>query len=74
MASFVSEVVKEPAVLVGNSLGGIVSLQAAAVHPPNVLGLVLINVPGNFGEALAAARLSALAASLAAMRSRTRRC
>ena len=44
---FLDEVVGEPAVLVGNSLGGIVSLQAAALSPEHVRGLVLMNVPGS---------------------------
>ena len=47
---FIDEVVGEPAVVVGNSLGGIVSLQAAAVSPQHVLGLVLMNVPGQFAS------------------------
>ena len=47
---FIDEVVGEPAVVVGNSLGGIVSLQAAAVSPQHVLGLVLMNVPGKFAS------------------------
>jgi len=37
---------------VGNSLGGIVSLQTAALKPSQVLGLVFINTPGNFADAV----------------------
>jgi pimeloyl-ACP methyl ester carboxylesterase len=48
---FIKEVVGEPAVVVGNSLGGIVSLQTAVLSPTHVLGLVLMNVPGNFVDA-----------------------
>jgi len=48
---FINEVVGEPSVVVGNSLGGIVGLQAAASKPHSVRGLVLMNVPGNFAHA-----------------------
>ena len=41
---FVDEVIKEPAVLVCNSVGGLVGLQTAAKYPDRVKGLVLINI------------------------------
>ena len=52
MSAFITQVVGEPAVVVGNSLGGIVSLQTAALKPSQVLGLVFINTPGNFADAV----------------------
>lgn len=48
VADFVREVVGEPAVLCGNSLGGIAALRAAALHPPLVAGLALLNTAGDF--------------------------
>lgn len=43
LARFVREVVGAPVVLVGNSMGGMVSLLMAAAHPELVEGLVLID-------------------------------
>lgn len=43
VARFVREVVGEPAVLVGNSMGGMVSLVVASTEPDLVLALVLID-------------------------------
>ena len=43
LARFVREVVGRPAVLVGNSMGGMVALLTAAAHPELVEGLVLID-------------------------------
>ena len=40
---FLVEVVESPAVLVGNSMGGAVSVLAAAAHPEAVAGLVLVD-------------------------------
>jgi pimeloyl-ACP methyl ester carboxylesterase len=51
VSSFICEVVGEPAVVVGNSLGCIIALQAASRSPSLVKGLVLINTPGNFAQA-----------------------
>jgi pimeloyl-ACP methyl ester carboxylesterase len=49
---FLDTVVGPPAVLVGNSMGGMVSILAAARHPEAVRGLVLIDpsVPGGLGD------------------------
>ena len=47
---FITQVVGEPAVLVGNSLGGIMCLQAATRQPDQTLALVLINIPGNYAN------------------------
>jgi pimeloyl-ACP methyl ester carboxylesterase len=48
---FIDEVAREPAVLVGNSMGGFISLAAASTMPDKVAGLVLVDpavprVPG----------------------------
>ena len=45
---FLAEVVGEPAVLVGNSMGGMLSILATGEHPDAVTGLVLLDpaVPG----------------------------
>lgn len=40
---FVREIAGSPAVLIGNSMGGMISLLAAAAHPESVSGLVLID-------------------------------
>ncbi|NUR69872.1 MAG: alpha/beta fold hydrolase [Hamadaea sp.] len=43
LVRYVDEVVGEPAVLVGNSMGGMVSILAAAAAPTKVRGLVLVD-------------------------------
>lgn len=43
VARFIREVVGSPVVLVGNSMGGMVSLLLAAAHPELVAGLVLVD-------------------------------
>lgn len=43
VARFVEKVVGEPVTLVGNSMGGLVSLMVAADHPERVRELVLVN-------------------------------
>ncbi|RBY85447.1 alpha/beta fold hydrolase [Blastococcus sp. TF02A-30] len=45
---FLAEVAGEPVVLVGNSMGGMISILQAAAHPGSVSGLVLLDpaVPG----------------------------
>jgi pimeloyl-ACP methyl ester carboxylesterase len=40
---FLAEVVRAPAVLVGNSMGGLISLMEAAAAPERVAGLVLVS-------------------------------
>ena len=42
--SFIENVVKEPVVLVGNSVGGVVALEAAARQTDLVKGVILINI------------------------------
>jgi pimeloyl-ACP methyl ester carboxylesterase len=48
LGRFLDEVVQEPAILVGNSMGGMVSLFAAGERPQSVTGLVLLDpaIPG----------------------------
>jgi pimeloyl-ACP methyl ester carboxylesterase len=48
---FLEEVVGEPAVLVGNSMGGTLSVLEAAAHPERVAGLVLIGPAAPRGRA-----------------------
>ncbi|HTK67577.1 MAG TPA: alpha/beta hydrolase [Pseudonocardia sp.] len=43
LARFVDEVVGAPAILVGNSMGGMISLLVADAHPRSVAALVLVN-------------------------------
>ncbi|KAL2649648.1 hypothetical protein R1flu_017776 [Riccia fluitans] len=48
VADFVTEVVGEPAVLVGNSIGGLTVLLTAATRPDVASGLALLNPSGQF--------------------------
>eukprot|EP00286_Rhodomonas_abbreviata_P011848 CAMPEP_0181322764 /NCGR_PEP_ID=MMETSP1101-20121128/19405_1 /TAXON_ID=46948 /ORGANISM="Rhodomonas abbreviata, Strain Caron Lab Isolate" /LENGTH=330 /DNA_ID=CAMNT_0023430705 /DNA_START=189 /DNA_END=1181 /DNA_ORIENTATION=+ len=48
VADFIAEVVQEPAVVCGNSIGGVASLRAASLNQEMVKGLVLLNAAGNF--------------------------
>jgi pimeloyl-ACP methyl ester carboxylesterase len=43
VADFVREVMGQPAYLVGNSIGGIVALQAAVLDPAQVLGVAMLD-------------------------------
>jgi pimeloyl-ACP methyl ester carboxylesterase len=43
LGRFLTEVVREPAVLIGNSMGGYLSLAEAAAEPDKVAGLVLVD-------------------------------
>ncbi|NHC34821.1 alpha/beta fold hydrolase [Scytonema millei] len=47
---FITEVIGQPAVLAGNSLGGYASLCVAAQRPDAAAGLVLLNSAGPFSE------------------------
>jgi pimeloyl-ACP methyl ester carboxylesterase len=42
LGRFLAEVMREPAILVGNSMGGYISLAEAAAEPDKVAGLVLV--------------------------------
>ncbi|KDO70958.1 hypothetical protein CISIN_1g017361mg [Citrus sinensis] len=50
IVDFLKEIVKEPAVLVGNSLGGFAALVAAVGLPDQVTGVALLNSAGQFGD------------------------
>ncbi|XP_048431349.1 uncharacterized protein LOC108865985 [Pyrus x bretschneideri] len=50
VVDFLKEIVKEPTVLVGNSLGGFTTLVAAAGLPEQVVGVALLNSAGQFGN------------------------
>lgn len=50
VTDFIKEVVKEPAILVGNSLGGFTALFTAAELPQQILGIALLNSAGQFGN------------------------
>ncbi|XP_058088191.1 pheophytinase, chloroplastic [Magnolia sinica] len=50
VTDFLREIVKEPAILVGNSLGGFTALVTAAQLPEQVLGVALLNSAGQFGN------------------------
>ncbi|KAL8473877.1 hypothetical protein ACS0TY_030655 [Phlomoides rotata] len=54
VVDFVRDVVKEPAVLVGNSLGGFTALVAAESLKDQVKGVVLLNSAGQFGDSITA--------------------
>ncbi|KAL6993559.1 hypothetical protein U1Q18_011673 [Sarracenia purpurea var. burkii] len=51
VVDFLKEIVKEPAVLVGNSLGGFTALVTASEFPEQVVGVALLNSAGQFGNA-----------------------
>lgn len=50
VVDFMKEIVKQPAVLVGNSLGGFTALVSAAGLQEQVRGVVLLNSAGQFGD------------------------
>ncbi|GKD71192.1 pheophytinase, chloroplastic, partial [Tanacetum coccineum] len=50
VADFLKEIVKEPTILVGNSLGGFTALVAAEAMPEQVVGIALLNSAGQFGS------------------------
>jgi pimeloyl-ACP methyl ester carboxylesterase len=63
---FLTEVVGSPAVLVGNSMGGMITIRQAAAHPETVTGLVLVDpalppAPGTLPDPEVAARFAAYA-------------
>ncbi|AFZ37010.1 alpha/beta hydrolase fold protein [Stanieria cyanosphaera PCC 7437] len=47
---FITEVIKQPAVLAGNSLGGYACLCVAAQRPQSAVGLILLNSAGPFSD------------------------
>ncbi|MEL6439660.1 MAG: alpha/beta fold hydrolase [Cyanobacteria bacterium J06621_8] len=48
---FIQEVIGQPTVLAGNSLGGYASLTVAAEYPQSTAGLILLNSAGPFSDA-----------------------
>lgn len=50
LTAFMTDVVKDKCVLVGNSLGGYTSLSAAAANPSQVSGVALLNGAGRFED------------------------
>ncbi|OAY57421.1 pheophytinase, chloroplastic [Manihot esculenta] len=50
VVDFLKEIVKEPAVIVGNSLGGFTALVAAVGLREQVVGVALLNSAGQFGN------------------------
>lgn len=50
IADFLKEIVKEPTILVGNSLGGFTALVAAEASLEQVVGVALLNSAGQFGD------------------------
>lgn len=49
---FITEIIRQPTVLVGNSLGGYASLCVAAEYPQSTAGLILLNSAGPFSDNL----------------------
>ncbi len=47
---FITEVIGQPVVLAGNSLGGYASLSLAANHPDSAVGVILLNSAGPFSD------------------------
>ncbi len=47
---FIAQVIGEPAMLAGNSLGGYAALCVAAEYPQSVAGLILLNSAGPFSD------------------------
>ena len=47
---FINEVISQPTILAGNSLGGYASLTVAAEYPQSTLGLILLNSAGPFTD------------------------
>ena len=56
LQAFITEVIQQPVVLAGNSLGGYSSLCLASYHPDSAKGLILLNSAGPFSDALAASK------------------
>ena len=50
IADFIQEVVKQPVVIAGNSLGGYTALSVAAQRPETAKGVILLNSAGSFTE------------------------
>lgn len=53
---FISEIICQPTILVGNSLGGYASLCVAATYPQSTAGLILLNSAGPFTDLISDAK------------------
>jgi len=51
LRDFIDDRIARPTAIVGNSLGGYAALNAAAVYPDRVAGVVLVNSAGPFSDA-----------------------
>jgi len=49
---FITEVIKQPTIVAGNSLGGYACLCTAAQYHDNILGVVLLNSAGPFSDSI----------------------
>jgi len=50
ITDFIQEVIKQPVVIAGNSLGGYTALSVAAQRPETAKGVILLNSAGSFTE------------------------
>ncbi len=50
ITAFIQEVIKQPVVIAGNSLGGYTALSVAAQRPETAKGVILLNSAGSFTE------------------------
>jgi pimeloyl-ACP methyl ester carboxylesterase len=50
IADFIQQVIKQPVVIAGNSLGGYTALSVAAQRPETAKGVILLNSAGSFTE------------------------
>lgn len=60
LQAFIQEVIQQPAILAGNSLGGYASLCLASSYPELSKGLILLNSAGPFTDALVASKSNPL--------------
>ncbi len=60
LQAFIQEVIQQPAILAGNSLGGYASLCLASYYPELSKGLILLNSAGPFTDALVASKSNPL--------------
>jgi pimeloyl-ACP methyl ester carboxylesterase len=56
LQAFITEIIQQPVVLAGNSLGGYSALSLASYSPDLTKGLILLNTAGPFSDALAASK------------------
>ena len=61
---FITEIIGQPAILAGNSLGGYASLCVAGEKPESVAGLILINSAGPFSDSNPTVKKSRISAAI----------